>query len=164
MKAEGDLPPEYARVVVDTNVLSSAALAPRGAPAALVERVLLAGRLVFSQATFAELETRIWKSKFDRYLSLEIRRRLLRDFNASALWVEPAHEVASQTFSRDRSDDAFIHAALAADARRLITGDDDLLRLHPLGELQILTPRAALDEFGGSADDSSCCAAPSSVS
>jgi putative PIN family toxin of toxin-antitoxin system len=153
MKAEGDLPPEYARVVVDTNVLLSAALAPRSAPAALVDRVLLAGRLVFSQTTFAEFETRIWKPKFDRHLSVEIRRRLLRDFNASALWVEPTHEVASQAFSRDRSDDPFIHAALAADARRLITGDDDLLRLHPLGELQILTPRAALDELGRSGEE-----------
>jgi putative PIN family toxin of toxin-antitoxin system len=153
MKAEGDLPPEYARVVVDTNVLLSAALAPRSAPAALVDRVLLAGRLVFSQTTFAEFETRIWKPKFDRHLSVEIRRRLLRDFNASALWVEPTHEVASQAFSRDRSDDPFIHAALAADARRLITGDDDLLRLHPLGELQILTPRAALDELGRSSEE-----------
>lgn len=153
MRAEGDLPPEYAWVVVDTNVLLSAALAPRGVPAALVDRVLFAGRLVFSDATFSELETRIWKPKFDRYLSVEIRRRLLHDFSASALWVEPPHEVTSKAFSRDRSDDPFIHAALAADARRLITGDDDLLRLHPLGELQILTARAALDELGRSAEE-----------
>lgn len=152
MKAEGDLPPEYARVVVDTNVLLSAALSPRGAPAALLDRVLLAGRLVFSETTFAELETRIWKPKFDRYLSVELRRRLLHDFNASALWVEPTHEVASKTFSRDRSDDAFIHAALTADVRRLITGDVDLLRLHPLGDLHILTPRAALDELDRSGE------------
>ena len=44
-------------------------------------------------------------------------------------------------------DDAFIQTTLAAGATRLITGDDDLLCLDPLGELRILTPRAALDEL-----------------
>ena len=31
---------------------------------------------VFSAATFAELETRLWKPKFDRYLSMESRRAI----------------------------------------------------------------------------------------
>jgi predicted nucleic acid-binding protein len=41
-------------------------------------------RLVFSQATFDELESRLWRPKFDRYLDLETRRLLLHDFNAVA--------------------------------------------------------------------------------
>lgn len=39
---------------------------------------------VFSAATFAELEARLWKPKFDRYLSMEIRRAILHDVNAAA--------------------------------------------------------------------------------
>ena len=54
---------DFARVVVDTNVLLSAALSPRGAPAELVDKLLAEGRLVFSRVTFAELESRIWKPK-----------------------------------------------------------------------------------------------------
>ena len=46
----------YARVVIDTNVLLSAALSPNGVPATLVDCVLEFGSLVFSNATFAELE------------------------------------------------------------------------------------------------------------
>lgn len=138
----------YARVVVDTNVLLSAALAPHGVPAELVDRVLAEGCLVFSPATFAELETRIWRPKFDRYLTLERRRELLGLFGASALWVEvPATQVA-KSFARDRDDDAFIHAALAADASRLVSGDGDLLCLRAVGNLRILTPREALTEIG----------------
>lgn len=137
----------YACVVVDTNVLLSAALLPQSIPAQLMNSLLQTGRLVFTEVTFAELETRIWKPKFDRYLSIENRRALLRDFNASGLWVDVPPEVAKQTFSRDVNDDAFIHAALAACASRLVTGDEDLLCLHPIKELSIITRRAALDEL-----------------
>jgi len=151
MKAESSLPACYARVVLDTNVLLSAALSPRGAPATLLDRLLRESRLVFSNATFAELEARIWKPKFDRYLSIERRNRLLHDFNASASWVEVPVDLASRHFSRDATDDAFIHATLAAGVCRLVSGDDDLLCLHPLDELHILTPRAALDEIAQAA-------------
>lgn len=147
MKAEAGLPAPYRQVVVDTNVLVSAALLPQSTPAILVDRLLADGRLVFSKATFAELEIRLWKPKFDRYLPMEIRRSLLRDLDASAVWVEVSAELAARTFSRDRADDAFIHTALAANVSRLISGDQDLLVLHPLGTLQLLGPRAALDEI-----------------
>lgn len=138
---------DYARVVLDTNVLLSAALSPQGAPAELVDMVLSRGILVFSSATFAELESRIWKPKFDRYLSIEIRNRLLRDLGASAQWVEIPSALAAQKFSRDAQDDPFIHTALAAKVTRLVSGDDDLLCLHPLGNLHIITSRVALNQL-----------------
>ena len=138
---------DFARVVVDTNVLLSAALSPRGAPAELVDKLLAEGRLVFSRVTFAELELRIWKPKFDRYLPIERRNQILHELDASALWVDVSSTISIQSYSRDVKDDAFVHAALAAGATRLVSGDDDLLCLHPLGTLHILTPRAALDEI-----------------
>ena len=147
MKAESGLPSEWARVVVDTNVLLSAAIAPNGAPAALVDRLLAGSRLVFTEATFAELETRIWKPKFDRYLPVETRRWLLRDFSASAAWVAPGPDLVAKTWSSDPDDDAFIRAAYASGAQRLVSGDDDLLCLHPLNDLSILAPRAAIEEL-----------------
>ena len=134
-------------MVVDTNVLLSVALAPGGAPAMLVDRLLDVGRLVFSATTFAELEGRIWLPKFDRYLPIERRRHILQQAHAAAVWIDIPAELAQRAFSRDPKDDAFIHAALAAGATRLTSGDDDLLCLDPLGELRILTPRQALDEL-----------------
>ena len=138
---------DFARVVVDTNVLLSAALSPRGAPAELMDKLLAEGRLVFSRVTFAELESRIWKPKFDRYLPIERRNQILHELNASALWVDVSSTISILSYSRDVKDDAFVHAALAAGVTRLVSGDDDLLCLHPLGTLHILTPRAALDEI-----------------
>ncbi len=147
MRVESGSLADYARVVVDTNVLLSAALAPHGIPAELVDWLLAEKRLVFSQTTFAELESRIWKPKFDRYFPIERRKRLLREFNAAAQWVDVPPAIAIQNFSHDVSDDAFIHVAISANINRLISGDDDLLCLHPLGSLQILSPRSALTEI-----------------
>lgn len=147
MKADPDPLAAYAWVVVDTNVILSAALSPNGVPAQLLDKLLQVGRLVFSTTTFAELEARIWLPKFDRYLPMELRRRVLQEATGGAHWVEPSDTVTQHAYSRDPKDDAFVHAALAANAIRLISGDDDLLCLNPLGDLRILTPRAALDEI-----------------
>lgn len=147
MKAEPLLPSAYRRVVVDTNVLLSAALLPDSVPARLVDRLLLQGALVFSEDTFDELRTRIWKPKFDRYLSMERRQQLLHDFNAAALWVDVSVELQQLHHSRDPDDDKLIYASLAASVTRLVSGDDDLLCLSPIGELHVVTPRAAWDEI-----------------
>jgi putative PIN family toxin of toxin-antitoxin system len=149
MKVERTLPACYAQVVVDTNVLISAALSPDGAPARLLRRLHRESRLVFAPATFDELRTRLWLPKFDRYASIESRRRFLSNTRESARWHEVPASLNAQTWCRDPNDDKFIALALAAKATWLITGDDDLLCLDPLGELRILTPRAALDEITG---------------
>ncbi|MCB2038122.1 MAG: putative toxin-antitoxin system toxin component, PIN family [Ottowia sp.] len=136
------LPP---RVVLDTNVLISAALLQASVPARLTQRVLAHSRLVFSLATFAELETRLWKPKFDRYITLEARRSLLADLSAVADWVEPQ---ASTRHSRDASDDAFIHTAIAGGAAWLVSGDEDLLVLGRVQDVEILRPAEALARSG----------------
>ena len=76
------------RVVIDSNVWISAALSSSGAPAQVVARVLARGTPVFSPETLAELESRLWRPKFDRYLSMDVRRRILHDANAASHWVE----------------------------------------------------------------------------
>lgn len=132
------------RLVIDSNVLISAALSSQGAPAALVRWVLAQHRLVFSQATFEELRTRLYRPKFDRYISLENRERLLHDFSASADWVELA-EVGH--YCCDRDDDKFIETARAANASYLISGDKDLLEADAPDGLQILTAAQALEKL-----------------
>lgn len=134
-------------VVLDTNVWLSAALSPNGAPAQVVRAVLLQELAVFSEPTFAELETRIWKPKFDRYISLEARKAILRDARAAALWVEIPTELADQRWSRDADDDVFIRTALAAHAPWLVTGDDDLLSIPAIEGLSVLTPAQALNTW-----------------
>lgn len=116
-------------VVLDTNVWISAALTLHGAPAQVVHKVLGAGQVIFSDETFHELELRLWKPKFDRYISRELRRAILHDAKAAAHWVHPSVKITSIANSRDADDDKFLHAALAANAAWLVTGDQDLLVL-----------------------------------
>ena len=129
------------RLVIDTNVLISAALLQESVPARLLRRVLQNGRIVFSQATFTELESRLWRPKFDRYVSMENRRLLLHDLSSVADWAEPA--LASR-HSRDADDDKFVHLALASRAAWLISGDRDLLDLKRVESVRVLSPASAL--------------------
>jgi len=74
--------------VIDTNVLISAALSPRSVPAQIVNYLVQHASLLFSRETFGELETRLWRPKFDRYLNIEHRRLLLHHLAAVALWID----------------------------------------------------------------------------
>ena len=116
-------------IVIDTNVLISAALSPDGPPTRLLAKVLSDHCGMFTTATFAELESRIWKHKFDRYINLEERKAVLHDISAAATWVEVPQSIADGAYSRDADDDMFIHAAITAEATLLVTGDLDLLVL-----------------------------------
>ena len=73
---------------------------------------------------------------------MDDRERLLRDFNASAIWVD-AGEPAQ--YCRDRDDDHFIEAALKAQAHYLVSGDKDLLEAPEVLGLRILSVHQALD-------------------
>lgn len=131
------------RVIVDTNVLISFVLKPDGIAGQVVDWILENGQLVFCIETFKELETRLWRPKFDRYLTLEERKLLLHDFEMSATWVTIANELR---FSRDPDDDKFIETALVASAPILISGDNDLLDLS-IEALEIITPRQFYEQF-----------------
>jgi len=133
------------KLVVDTNILISAALSSQGSPAKLVQKVLADHRLVFSQPTFDELRTRLYRPKFDRYITLETRERLLHDFNACAHWVDIGEPEA---YSRDRDDDKFIETARVAQAPYLVSGDNDLLVIASLPNLKIVSVQQALDILG----------------
>ncbi|TAN49614.1 MAG: putative toxin-antitoxin system toxin component, PIN family [Methylococcaceae bacterium] len=148
MKAESVRHAAERRVVVDSNVWISAALMQTGTPAKLVRHVLEHGLPVFSPTTFAELETRLWRPKFDRYLSMELRGRILHDLKAAAYWVDALPTSAVPRYCRDADDDKFIQTALAAQAPWLVTGDQDLLEAPAVAGLCVLTPMAALQAPG----------------
>lgn len=139
--------PRGPRVVIDTNVWISGLLTKAGTPAQLTRQVVRYGQPVFTPDTFAELKQRLWLPKFDRYVTMDDRKRLLHDIDAVAYWVDVPQQVAGQTFCRDADDDKFIHAALAAAADWLVTGDTDLLVLFEnllASGVRIVSPADAL--------------------
>ena len=117
-------------IVCDTNVLISAAIVSQGKPRVL-ELVKRNGRLLMSAAAMTELATRLQRSKFDRYLSVEGRRIFLDEIAAVVEIVSIAGTLA---VCRDVDDNAILETAIAGQADSLVTGDKDLLVLRPAGE------------------------------
>lgn len=142
---------QRSKVVVDTNVWISAALSSSGSPALVVRWVLSKGLPVFSSRTFDELETRLWRPKFDRWLTVDQRKRLLHDLGAAAHWVEIDDATASQGFCRDPDDDAFLHAALGSRATCIVSGDADLLALAAHAPVPVWSPAEALQRWASGA-------------
>lgn len=125
--------------VLDTNVLISAALSAESAPARVTLWVIANARLIFAEPTFEEFRSRLWRPKFDKYLTIERRNQILHDFSAIADWVE-LDDAALPVSSRDPDDDMFIRAAIAGSAHWLVSGDKDLLEIQGLPSINILSP------------------------
>jgi len=139
--------PRGPRVVIDTNVWIRGLLTKSGTPAQLTRQVVRYCQPVFTLDNFAELKQRLWVPKFDRYVAMDDRKRLLHDIDTIAYWVDVPQQATGQTFYRDADDDKFIHAALAAAADWLVTGDKDLLVLFEsllASGVRIISPADAL--------------------
>lgn len=129
------------RVVIDTNVFISGMLSNTSTPARVVEHSMEHGQLLASTDTLRELMTRLMAPKFDRYLSRERRDALLARLAPIVEVVEIVQRVRA---SRDANDDQFLEVALNGRADVLVSGDRDLLALHPFRGTAILTPTAYL--------------------
>ena len=127
------------RCVVDTNVLISALLQPSGRTGEALGAIRTAGGvLIFSDQTFAELASRLARSKFDRYVDQVVRQQFLSELAAVAEWVAMAGVLRA---CRDPDDDKFLETAISGEADCIVTGDGDLLALDPFEGVPILTPR-----------------------
>lgn len=126
------------RVVLDTNVLISAALRPTGPPRAVVDTVRAAnGILLFSEETFRELQTRLLGPKFDPWVGRKARALYLAQLQAVSEWISIT---GAKLGCRDPDDDKILETALMGDADLLVTGDRDLLVMTPFHGIPIMTP------------------------
>ena len=126
------------RVVLDTNILISAALVPNSVPYLVLGAVRSAnGVVLFSDETFNELHTRIQYLKFDRYVTREARVLYLAQLRDISEWVRIS---GVRLGCRDTDDDKFLETALEGDADCLVTGDADLLTMSPFRDIVILNP------------------------
>jgi putative PIN family toxin of toxin-antitoxin system len=133
------------RFVVDSNVLISAALRSTSTPSKLLYALRRASSvLIFSKETKDELQSRLMKSKFDPYVSASIRLRYLAKLDAVSEYVYIANRPMG---CRGFKDDKFLETAVYGNAQCLITGDNDLLCMHPFQKIPILKPCQGLKKF-----------------
>jgi putative PIN family toxin of toxin-antitoxin system len=127
------------RVVLDTNVLISGLLSTTSTSARAVEDAIRSGQLLASTDTLRELMTTLLSPKFDRYVPRERRDALLL---LLAPLIEIVEVVQRVQASRDPDDDKFLEVAVNGRADVIVSGDGDLLHLHPFRGIAILTPAA----------------------
>ena len=126
------------RYVLDANVLVSAVLSPNSTAYQAYQKALDTGILLASNQTLAEYENVMLRSKFDRYISLARRQTFLAELRVG---VELIQIIELITDCRDAKDNIYLDVAVNGSADVLITGDQDLLILHPYrGMLPILSP------------------------
>ncbi len=125
------------RVVIDTGVAVSAVLLPQSVPRQAFDLGLSKGLVLVSAATIAELEDVLRRPKFNKYVDEAQRLEFLAALTHEAVIVEVASVVNE---CRDPKDDKFLELAVSGRASHIISGDADLLVLHPFREISIVTP------------------------
>lgn len=131
------------RFVVDTNLLISAILKPLSIPARALDVAREKGKICFSDKTYAEATEVLSRSKFDKYLSKSKRVEKLQFILEQGELI--SEEPISVLACRDPKDNKFLELAVAADVSCIITGDKDLLELHPFRNIPILSPSEFLN-------------------
>ena len=133
------------RVVFDCNVLISALLFDTSIPGkALLTAKSGSSTLLISHHVFAELMEVLMRPKFDRYVSREIRQSFFEEVKILCVNVEITEHIK---FCRDPKDDMYLELALSGKADCIITGDQDLLALHPFENIPIIAPLEFLNRF-----------------
>ena len=133
-----------ARFVLDTNVLVSIALSARSIPGKAILAAYQHGTIIYSDETYREFVATLDKPKLVSRVDGDMHRELLAAFQEGFLRIQPTETI---TDCRDPKDNKFLELAVAGKAAAIITGDQDLLTLHPFREIQILTPADFLAQY-----------------
>lgn len=131
------------RVVVDPNVLISAAISSAGPPRAIID-AWTGGRfeLVASPKLLDELRDVLHRPKLRRWISMQLADEFIDGLAQDAM-IAP-DPPAPSGLSRDPDDDYLIALARAAHADYLASGDRDLLDLTD-ADPPVLSPRQFVD-------------------
>ncbi|MGZ3757756.1 MAG: putative toxin-antitoxin system toxin component, PIN family [Mucilaginibacter sp.] len=122
--------------IIDTNTLISAFILPASNARKALNKARKEGRILLSQETSKEFENVFIRSKFDKYLPLEIRLEIIDDFKSLTIEQNPTMIIND---CRDPKDNKFLELAVSGAVDCIITGDQDLLVLNPYKQIPILT-------------------------
>jgi putative PIN family toxin of toxin-antitoxin system len=127
--------------VIDTNLWISRMLVPGGTAARAVDHGLAWGIPLMSEETLAELTDVLSRARFDPYVSREDRQHFLRLLGGIVRVIPITQRIVA---CRDPTDDKFLDVALNGEAQLILTGDRDLLELHPFHGIEIVSPAGFL--------------------
>jgi len=124
------------KFVFDTNTFISAALIEGSVNDLALDKAFKIGKVIVSEATFAELTEVLFRKKFDKYLTDERRLQILQKLERDTVICEVNITLSDCS---DPKDNKFLELAVAANAFCIVTGDKDLLVMHPFRNIAILS-------------------------
>ena len=133
------------RLVFDTNVVVSALLLADSIPRQAFDKALDQGTILISVPVILELADVLSRKKLNKYLLEDERMRFLISLLKETELIDITGPIA---ICRDPKDDKFLELAVDGNADYIVTGDADLLVLHPFRGIQILTPKDFLLTLG----------------
>ncbi|HLC50025.1 MAG TPA: putative toxin-antitoxin system toxin component, PIN family [Candidatus Nanoarchaeia archaeon] len=133
---------EKRRVVLDTNIIISAAISKNGNPAKVLKSLVKGDFLNFTSKEIVEEINNVFEK--DRIKRIATRKNLvLSGFLLSSVLIEPSFD---EKVVIDSDDDKFINCALTANAD-VVSGDSHLLTLKKFGNVKIISPKEFLDSL-----------------
>ncbi len=130
--------------VFDANILISANLLPKSVSRKAYDKAIELGIPVYSDTTLAEFSETLVRPKFDKYTTFHERVAAISNFEKVGQHIRVFKRI---DICRDPKDNKYLELAAEVNATCIITGDNDLLTLHPFNGIPILTPAAFLNEF-----------------
>lgn len=125
------------RFIADTNLIISRLLLPDSKPAKAFIKAQKGGDMLVSDSTLSELAQVLARPKFDKYLSPEDRKRFFTLIAPLCIKIDIVQTI---TACWDPKDNKFLELALNGSADFILSGDKDLLALHPFQGIPIYKP------------------------
>jgi putative PIN family toxin of toxin-antitoxin system len=91
--------------------------------------------LLISDEVQSEIQNVISRPKLQKYITLERRTQFLSELSQQVERVTINQQIRA---CRDPKDDKFLELAVCGEANYIITGDADLLELHPFQNISII--------------------------
>ena len=123
------------RLVIDTNILISGLMSVNSLPQQVFDYATSQVILLMSDEVQSEIENVISRPKLQKYITLERRTKFLSELSKQVERVTINQQIRA---CRDPKDDKFLDLAVCGEANYIITGDADLLDLHPFQNISII--------------------------
>ncbi|MBZ4687511.1 MAG: uncharacterized protein PWQ96_1367 [Clostridia bacterium] len=136
------------RVVIDTNVLISGMLSKKSYPAAILDGwIMNRFQPVVSPELVEEYSKVLIRKKFERLGSVRKRLALLEKL-LNFPWITLVYpEEKLKIIAEDPKDDMVLECAVAGKAKRIVTGDEHLLKLRFFRKIEIVTSRHFIEDI-----------------
>ncbi|WP_308254012.1 putative toxin-antitoxin system toxin component, PIN family [Geminocystis sp. GBBB08] len=95
-----------------------------------------------SEVIWAEIKEVLDRPKFDKYITSGEKKLFLIELFNSVKFIDVTEEI---TACRDAKDNKFLELAVSGLATAIISGDADLLVLHPFQGISILNVKEFLE-------------------